>query len=93
MLNKTKLLPFQCKTIMQSKLSPGWGRSKWKLWYLLIKGHSQTTDSAGGGNFPGKGCHVVKETHANRQGGAAFRGIMRGSQGLREMGKGKVFVS
>lgn len=28
MLNKTKLLPFQCKTIMQSTLSPKWVRSK-----------------------------------------------------------------
>lgn len=28
MLNKTKLWPFQCKTLMQSKLGPGWVRSK-----------------------------------------------------------------
>lgn len=28
MLNKTKLWPFQCKTLMQSELSPGWVRSK-----------------------------------------------------------------
>lgn len=58
-----------------------------------MKGHSKTTDSASGGNFPGRGCHVVKEVHANRQGDAAFKGIMRELQGLREMGKGKVFIS
>lgn len=88
MLNKTKLLPFQCKTIMQSTRSPGWVRSKWKLRHLLTEGHSKATEAAGGGNFPGKGCRRG-EGNACQQ----MRGIMRRSQGLRVMGKGKVFTS
>lgn len=35
---------------------------------------------------------MVKEMHANRQGDAAFTGIMRELQGLREMGKGEDFI-